>query len=28
VNNVRNNGAELLARVEGPSAPADQPALF
>ncbi len=28
VNNVRNNGAELLTRVEGPSAPADQPALF
>ena len=28
VNNVRNNGAELRARVEGPSAPADQPALF
>jgi putative SOS response-associated peptidase YedK len=28
VNNVRNNGAELLARVEGPTAPADQPALF
>ncbi|MGY1693385.1 SOS response-associated peptidase [Geodermatophilus sp. SYSU D00814] len=28
VNNVRNNGAELLTRVEGTSAPADQPALF
>jgi hypothetical protein len=28
VNNVRNNGADLLARVEGTSAPADQPALF
>ncbi|SHG90364.1 SOS response-associated peptidase [Geodermatophilus nigrescens] len=28
VNNVRNNGAELLTRVEGASAPADQPALF
>ena len=28
VNNVRNNGPELLARAESVSAPADQPALF
>jgi putative SOS response-associated peptidase YedK len=28
VNNVANNGRELLARVEAASAPADQPALF
>jgi putative SOS response-associated peptidase YedK len=28
VNNVRNNGPELEARVEQVSVPADQPALF
>jgi putative SOS response-associated peptidase YedK len=28
VNNVRNNGAQLLERVESAAAPADQPALF
>jgi len=28
VNNVANNGAELLAREEAVSEPADQPALF
>jgi putative SOS response-associated peptidase YedK len=28
VNNVKNNGPELLARAESISAPADQPALF
>jgi hypothetical protein len=28
VNNVANNGPELLARAEAVSEPADQPALF
>ena len=28
VNNVANNGRELVARAESVSAPADQPALF
>jgi putative SOS response-associated peptidase YedK len=28
VNSVKNNGAELTARVESAAAPADQPALF
>jgi hypothetical protein len=28
VNNVANNGPELVARAEAVSAPADQPALF
>ena len=28
VNNVANNGRELLARAEAVSEPADQPALF